>query len=211
MHVKQHRKRKRDAHLRIMRRLVKGPVYPRDLQKELKLSRGTVNHHLGLFLEHELAKKLKDKRYAFITYLDGEEAVIRVIEKWKNVAFRYPTSEEIANEVGIPLQDAETLARKTKAKTAWSMPNQAILSSSTEKLGEILVCAARVRDGKLSSFDYEQDSEIIEEAKIYLKKHTKMLPKLDGNGQRVISWSSTALKYLGRIYKPKDRLKGVLL
>jgi hypothetical protein len=59
--------------------------------------------------------------------------------------------------------------------------------------------------------EYDQDPEIIEEAKVYLKKYSEMLPKLEGDGKHVISWPPTALKYLGRIYKPKNRLKAVLM
>jgi hypothetical protein len=212
MHVKHKKKREQHVCLKIIKRLIEiGPAYPRDLQRDLKFLRGTIGYNLKMLKKFDLVNQLKDKRYAFITYFDGEEAVMQTIEEWKKIAFRYPTLGEIANEVGISLQDAETLARKVKAKTGWSMPNKAILESATEKLGEVLVCAARIREGKISSFDYEQNSEIIEEAKAYLKKHPEMLPKLGSDGQHVVSWPSSALKYLGRIYKPKDRLKAALM
>lgn len=211
-HEKREKKEERDASFRILKRLVeKGPAYPRDLQKELHLTKGTVDYNRKILLKYGFAKKLKDNRYAFIKYVDREETVIQAIKKWKEVALRDPTPKEIADEVGIPFLKVEALAHKTKRKTGWSMPNQAIIESATEKLGEVLVCAARIRDGKISSFDYKQDSEIIEEARVYLKKHPEMLPKLDEDGKHVVSWPLTALKYLGKIYKPKDRLKAVFM
>jgi DNA-binding transcriptional ArsR family regulator len=210
-HVNKEKKTKRDALLRILKKLVDRPAYPRELQKDLSLTRSAVYYHVKRLVMYGLAKQLKDGRYAFINYFDVEEAIIQAIREWKRVAFRYPTPAEIANEVGMITQDVEKHYRKAKEKTGWSIPNQAILESAAEKLGEVLVCATRIRDGKISSFDYEQDPEIFEKANAYPKKHPEMLPQLDGDGQHVVSWPQSALKYLGRIYKPKDRLKAVLM
>jgi len=203
-------KQKRDAGLLILRRLIKGPAYPRDLRKELKLPRNVVYYHISRFIKYGIVKKLKDRRYAFINYVEGEEAVVKAVKKWKDVAFRYPTIMEIANETGIKPEDAELLAYKTKGKTGWFRPNQGLIESARGKLGEALVCAARIRDGKIKDgkskdFDYENDSEILKEGENFLKKHPGMLPKLSEDGEDVISWPSEALKYLGKIYKPKDR------
>ena len=203
-------KQKRDAGLLVLRRLVKGPAYPRDLRKELKLSRNVVHYHISRFIKYGIVKKLRDRRYAFINYVEGEEAVVKAVQKWKDVAFRYPTIMEIANETGIKPEDAEFLAYKTKGKTDWFRPNQGVIETARKKLGEALVCAARIRDGKVrkdgksEDFDYDDELEIVEEAKRFLKQHPEMLPKLSEDGEYV-SWPSEALKYLGKIYKPKDR------
>jgi hypothetical protein len=137
------------------------------------------------------------------------QVVIKTIKQWKKIAFRHPTPMEIADDVPIPIspQKAEALARQTKEKTGWTMPNQAIIQSATEKLGETLVCAARKRDGTISNFDYEKypdDPEILEEAERFRKEHPEMLPKLIEDGEDV-TWPEEALKYLGINYKPKDR------
>jgi len=203
-------KQKRDAGLLVLKRLIKGPAYPRDLRKELKLSRNVVYYHISRFIKYGIAKKLKDKRYAFIDYVEGEEVVVKAVKKWKDIAFRYPTIMEIADETGIKPEDAELLAYKTKGKTGWFRPNQGVIETAREKLGEALVCAARIRDGKLKDgksedFDYENDPETLKEGENFLKNHPELLPKLSEDGEDVISWSSEALKYLGKIYKPKDR------
>ena len=202
--------RKRDSCLLILRSLIKKPSYPRELVKELRVSRNTVNYHLGRFVKYGIVRKLSDKRYAFINYVDGEEAVVSAVKRWKEVAFRYPTTAEIANELGIKLEDAELLVLKTEHKTRWWAPNEAIIESATEKLGEVLVCAARMRDGhvkdgKSEYFDYENDREILEEGERFRQEHPEVLPKLTEDGDDVVSWPSEALKYLGKIYTLKDR------
>jgi len=48
-----------------------------------------------------------------------------------------------------------------------------------------LVCAARIRDGKVGDdgksedFDYDDELEIVEEAKRFLKEYPELLPKLN--------------------------------
>ena len=84
-----------------MKRLMEGPAYPRDLHRDFGFSRGTNRYYLNRLVRYELAKQLKDKRYAFINYVDGEELVIEAVKHWKSLAFRYPTVEEIADETGI--------------------------------------------------------------------------------------------------------------
>ena len=202
--------KKRDAGLLVLKRLIKDPAYPRELRKELNLTRNTVNYHLSRFMKYGIAQKLKDRRYAFINYVDGEDAVVNAVEKWKDIAFRYPTVVEIADETGMKLEDAEALAYKTKPETGWFKPNQGIIETAREKLGEVLVCAARIRDGwikdgKSEDFDYENDPEILEEAERVLKEHPKLVPKVSEDGMDVVSWPSAALKYLGEIYTPKKR------
>ena len=89
------------------------------------------------------------------------------------------------------------------------MPNEGVIESAREKLGEILVCAARIRDSGLSklkeNFSYEEDVEIMEKADAFLKKHLELLPRLSENRMQVIVWPPEALKYLGKGYRPKDR------
>jgi thiamine pyrophosphate-dependent acetolactate synthase large subunit-like protein len=71
--------------------------------------------------------------------------------------------------------------------------------------------AARIRDkqvdidGSSKSFDYEEDTRIVEEAKRFLKEHPKLLPTLSKDGEKVLEWPSEALRYLGDSYIPKDR------
>ena len=131
------------------------------------------------------------------------------MDRWKSLGFRYPTVEEIADETGMVPEEAKILAYKTRNETGWFMPNEGIIERARERLGEILVCAARIRDLGLSklkeNFSYEEDMEIMEKADAFLKKHPEMLPKLSENGMQVIVWPPEALKYLGKDYQPKDR------
>jgi len=140
-----------------------------------------------------------------------EEAVVQAIKNWREIGFRNPNLREIVDETGLPLEEAERLAHKTKNQTGWTMPNEAIKLYASEKLGEVLVCAARIGDGKVGEdgksedFDYDGELEIVGEAKRFLKEHSEMLPKLTEDGEDVVSWPQQALKYLGKIYKPKNR------
>jgi DNA-binding transcriptional ArsR family regulator len=201
-------KRRKDVDLRILKRLIDGPAYPRTLIAELEVTRNAVYYHLNRFAKYGIVKQLKDGRYAFVGYFNEEEAVVQAINNWRSVAFRYPTVAEIANETGLKLEDAERIANKTKDKTGWFAPNEAIIERATEKLGEVLVCAARMRDGKVGEdgksedFDYKNDGEIVEEAKRFLKDYPEMLPKIVDDE---VYWPEKALKYLVRNYKPKDR------
>ncbi|MEM3752926.1 MAG: winged helix-turn-helix domain-containing protein [Candidatus Bathyarchaeia archaeon] len=202
-------KRKRDVDLRILKRLIESPAYPRELMKELGVTRNAIYYHINRFAKYGIVKKLRDNRYAFVGYFDEEEAVVQVVNKWKSIAFRYPTVSEIANETGLKIEDAERLAYKTRDRTGWFAPNEAIIESSREKLGEVLVCATYMRNGKVNEngqsedFDYKDDMEIVEEAKRFLKEHPEMLPKIKNDDE--VLWPEEALKYLGKNYKPKDR------
>jgi DNA-binding transcriptional ArsR family regulator len=105
-------KQKRDSGLLILKKLIEKPLYPRDLTRQ-GFSRNTVNYHLSYYVKYKIAKKLKDGRYAFIDYADGEEAVAEVVEKWKSIAFRSPTPREIADETGLKLEVARDIAYNT--------------------------------------------------------------------------------------------------
>ena len=140
--------------------------------------------------------------------------VIAAIERLKTVLFRPPTVDEIAVETGFTPAEAEKLAYKLATQAGWFNPQPKLIEDMKAKLGEVLVCAARMRDGKVSNkgkskyFDYEKekaDAEIIEEAERFLKNHQNLLPKLADDGQLVASWPSEALRFLGEDYKPKDR------
>jgi hypothetical protein len=135
---------------------------------------------------------------------EKKEAVVRAIKKWRRITFCNPLPEEIANETGLFPQEAEELARKTRDETGWELPNQAVQDSATEKLGEVLTCLGRIRIGKVSEFDYEDDLEIMKEAELGLKEHVEILPNLDEEGD-FVSWPPNALKHLRKNYKPKDR------
>jgi len=156
-----------------------------------------------------IIKETKDG-YALWTYSEIEETVVEAVNQWKSLAFRYPTIQEIADETSIVSEEVMILAYKTKDKTGWSMPNEGIIASAREKLGEILVCAVRIRDGTISNFDYEKypdDPEILGEAERFLKEHPQMLPKLNEEEAGDVLWPEEALKYLGKSYVPKDRHK----
>lgn len=133
------------------------------------------------------------------------------IKHLKPILLRVPTSNELALEVGITPAEAENLAYKLAYQTGWYNPSKKLIENSQVTLGEVLVCAARIRDqqvemnGNSKSFDYEEDALIVEEAKRFLKDNPKLLPTLSKDGENVIDWPSEALRYLGDNYIPKDR------
>jgi DNA-binding MarR family transcriptional regulator len=119
-----------------MKRLMEGPAHPRDLQRDLGFSRGTIRYHLNRLVKYELAKQLKDKRYAFIDYVDDQEEVIKVAGQWQHIAYRYPTVDEVAAEVGMIPDETKRLVYGTKAKTGWFPPTPEMVEEASEKLGE---------------------------------------------------------------------------
>ena len=80
-----------------------------------------------------------------------------------------------------------------------------------KNLGEVLVCAARIRDkfmaedGKSESFDYDDNAGLVEAAKRFLKDYRHLLPKLANDGDYIASWNQEALKFLGENYVPEAR------
>ena len=205
-----YKKRKLSSDARIIYALLK-----KQPQNKIELCKNAGIAESTFYTVHPLLEglgiiKKTEEGYALRNYNELEEAIVQVIKRWKNIAFRYPSVTEIADDVGIKPETVKSLVRKTKEKTGWFTPNQGILESAREKLGEVLVCAARIRDGKIKDgksedFDYENDPEILEEAERFLKEHPELVPKLDEEGDDVVPWPPEALKYLGEIYKPKDR------
>jgi hypothetical protein len=137
--------------------------------------------------------------------------IISAIERLKPVLLRMPTVDEIAVEAGITPLEAEKLAYKLATQTGWFNPTAELIRDAKVRLGEALVCAARIRDkhvaedGKSENFDYDDEPLVVEEAKRLLREHPQLLPKLSDDGDEVISWSSEALRFLGEQYTPKDR------
>jgi hypothetical protein len=152
--------------------------------------------------KHELPFEVDDSR------------IETAIERLKPLLFRVPTIDELAIEVGISPAEAQTLTYKLAPKTGWYNPSDNLIENSKVTLGEVLVCAARIRDkhveldGSSKSFDYQDDPHIVEEAKRFLNDYPKLPPSLseDGEKVKVKGWSSEALRYLGDgYYIPKDR------
>jgi hypothetical protein len=151
--------------------------------------------------KHELPFEVDDSR------------IETAIERLKPLLFRVPTIDELAIEVGITPAEAQTLTYKLASKTGWYNPSDKLIETSKVTLGEVLVCAARIRDkhvelnGSSKSFDYQDDAHIVEEAKRFLNDYPKLPPTLseDGEKVKVKGWSSEALRYLGYDYIPKDR------
>jgi hypothetical protein len=137
--------------------------------------------------------------------------IIEAIERLKPLLLRMPSVDEIAVEVGITPSEAESLAFKFAAQKGWYNPTRKLIEDARVRLGEALVCAARIRDNQVDmnsnskSFDYEEDARIVEEAKRFLKEYPKLLPTLSKDGEKVIEWPSEALRYLRDNYIPKDR------
>jgi len=200
------------------RKWIVGQLCPR-IMSQKKLQK-TINELESAGKVKAVSKRIeKCRRWTTWYVLPGQEyllevdagRVIAAIERLKAVLFRPPTVDEIAVETGITPEGAEKLAYKLAAQTGWFNPKPELIRDAREKLGEVLVCAARMRDGKVredgksEDFRYEDDIMVVEEAKRFLKTHPNLLPKLAEDGESVVSWSSEALKFLGEDYKPKER------
>jgi hypothetical protein len=143
--------------------------------------------------------------------------VIAAIKRLWTILLRPPLPEEIAVETGITPKGAEKLAYKFAAETRWFNPKPDLIKSSTERLGEILVCEARMKAGHVredsssKNFNYDDDAQIVEEAKSlrYLKENPNIFAVLTKDGE-FVTWSPEAFKYL-QDYKPKDRYTGDIL
>jgi hypothetical protein len=79
---------------------------------------------------------------------------------------------------------------------------------NTIYLGEVLVCAARMRDGKPDDwyelYEHEDGRHIKKEAERFLKKFPNMLPRLTEDGEK-IWWPPEAIKRLRKEFKSRDR------
>lgn len=200
------------------RKWIVGQLCPK-IMSQKKLQK-TLNELENAGKVKSVSKRIEGSRRWTTWYiLPGQEYLLEVdagriiasIERLKAVLFRPPTVDEIAVETGITPDGAEKLAYKLAAQTGWFNPKPELIRDAREKLGEVLVCAARMRDrkveenGKSEDFNYDDDMGIVEEARRFLKEHTHLLPRLTDGGENVVSWSAEALKYLGEDYKPRER------
>ncbi|MCW3996683.1 MAG: hypothetical protein NWE98_11125 [Candidatus Bathyarchaeota archaeon] len=137
--------------------------------------------------------------------------IIAAVERLKSVLLRMPTVDEIAVEAGITPTEAEQLAYKLATQIGWFNPVAELIRDARVRLGEALVCAARIRDkhvaedGKSETFDYDDEHWVVEEAKRFLREYPQLVPKLSDDGDEVVSWSPEALRFLRKQYTPKDR------
>jgi hypothetical protein len=140
--------------------------------------------------------------------------IIGAIERLKPLLLRTPTVDEIAREVGITPKEAEQIVYKLASETGWYNPTQQLIENARVRLGEALVCAARIRDrhvnenGESERFDYKSepgDVNILENAKRFLKEKPTLLPSLSKDGEQVVSWSLDAMRLLGDNYVATDR------
>ena len=143
-----------------------------------------------------------------------EERALLAIERLTKILYRPPTVEELAVEMSVTPQEAEKLAYKETTKSGWFNPTPELITCTREKLGEVLVCAARIKQNLFSEGDlkeiYHQDPEVIGEAKRFLAEHSKLIPSLVSNSSYhqlswTLSWPNEALKYLKTPYQPKPR------
>ena len=111
-----------------------------------------------------------------------EGRMLSAMERLKKFLFRPATVDELAVETGVTPAVAEKLAYKLAAQAGWFNPSPELIAHAREKLGEVLVCAARIKQNVFSDADlnhiYSNDLEIMVEAKRFLKEHPKMIPRL---------------------------------
>ena len=110
-----------------------------------------------------------------------EGRMLSAMERLKKFLFRPATVDELAVETGVTPAVAEKMAYKLAAQAGWFNPSPELIAYAREKLGEVLVCTARIKqnvsDADLNHI-YRNDLEIIDEAKRFLKEHPEMIPSL---------------------------------
>lgn len=143
-----------------------------------------------------------------------EGRMLSAMERLKKLLFRPPTVDELAVETGVTPAEAEKLTYKLAAQAGWFKPSSELIGYAREKLGEVLVCAARIKQKVFSDADlkhiYHDDPEIIEEAERFLREHPEIIPTLQPDQTYhpvtwCLYWPNDALKYLGSPHKPKNR------
>lgn len=143
-----------------------------------------------------------------------EGRMLSAMDRLKKFLFRPATVDELAVETGVTPAVAEKLAYKLAVQAGWFNPSPELIAHAREKLGEVLVCAARIKQNVFSDADlnhiYRNDLEIIDEAKRFLNEHPEMIPSLKPDEYFhpvawCLSWPDEALKYLGSPHKPKTR------
>jgi len=198
------------------RKWILGQLHPKIMSR--KKTQKTLNELESAGRIKAISKRLEGTRRWSTWYVLPEHEYLldidagRVIEATKrlwDILLRPPTVEEIAVEIGITPDASEKLAYKYATQIGWYNPSSQSIDCSKAILGEALVCAARIKAGKVredgtsDDFNYEDDKEIVGLAKGYLKEHLELLPKLTPDG-RFVSWPKEAQKYVDD-YKPKYR------
>ncbi len=111
-----------------------------------------------------------------------EGRMLSAMERLKKLLFRPATVDELAVETGVTVAVAEKLAYKLAAQAGWFNPSPELVGYAREKLGEVLVCAARIKQNVFSDAElnhiYLDDAEIMVEAKRFLKEQPEMIPTL---------------------------------
>ena len=174
-----------------------------------------------LTLERRLIKKSRppDSGSGWETWymLPGQEflldvdagRIISAVERFKVLMTRMPTMNEIALEIGLTPTETEKLLYELAPQIGWYNPTIEIIADAKVRLGEALVCAAEIQeglvteDGRSTTFDYDEDAKVVEEAIRFLKSYRSLLPKLSKDGTMVIQWPLEALRYLGENYAPQ--------
>ncbi len=211
----------------VLKELEDGPKRRKWLFEQLtksmtyRLLQKTLNELIDLGLAIKRAKQAEGRRnyemwymlpkHEYLLYVDLGK-IAGAIERLKKILLRMPTVEEIAAETGIAPGDAEKITYKTADQTGWYKPAQELIESARAELGEILVCAARIRDklitpknGYSRYYKYENEEKLLEQANKFLKDHSNLLPQLSNDAAEVVSWPDEALKFLGTKYVPLDR------
>lgn len=127
----------------------------------------------------------------------------RAIDELRRILLRNPKPDELAYELRMTPKEAENLAYSTAKETGWRFPTEEEADISWEKMGETLFLAARLkRAPRLWSKRFAHEPQMLECARFYLTRYPEMLPRLNRDASSVVHWPETALRYLGKPYRP---------
>ena len=141
-----------------------------------------------------------------------EARMLSAMERLEKLLLRPATVDELAVETGVTPAVAEKFAYKLAVQAGWFNPSPELIAYTRDKLGETLVCAARIKQNVFSEADlgfvYGENPEIVLEAKRFLKEHPEMVPNIQPDkylnpADWCLDWPKEALKYLGSPHKPK--------
>lgn len=202
------RKRRPNESLRMVIKAVReGPVYPKDLQKQLEMSDRVVDACLKRGAQLGIFRQLRDKRYAWVDYVEIVDVLRQEMVKFELLYCRAPTLEELSISTGTP---PDSLLEHL-GKVAWKAPTDEDKANSPSKARLRLELAAWVK--KLGSSEIRQDWPKIElqKAKEAVEKYPEYIPDIVLHEGRdgpfyTLTWPSSVDSNISEIILPfEDR------
>lgn len=153
----QHKHRRHEAFRKVIKKVRKGPCYPKDIysDKSLDLSRRTVQHDLELGKYLGIFRKLEDKRYAWIDYVEKHDRMREILEDFRLLYCRWPHPKEVAADFGSTPDEVEKViyevAGSQPEENRWREPTEEDVQTAESRAYKRLKLAAFIKFGYQAS------------------------------------------------------------